>query len=149
MNALRAIVHGTVAPGVYRLRTRASADSICQLIDEADFRCFLLAGQTIHDKASFLRACSRVMAFPAYFGHNWDAFDECITDLSWMPARGYVVLYDAAAHFATSAPGEWAVALDVLQAAVDRWQTTATPMYVLLRGTRGTAPQIPVLPVTA
>lgn len=131
------------------MRTRATTDSICQLVEEAAFRCFMLPGQSIHDKASFLRACRDAMKFPPYFGHNWDALDESITDLSWVPARGYVVLYDAVAHFAMRDPTQWAVALDVLQSAVAHWQTTATPMYVLLRGTRGTAPAIPVLPAPA
>ena len=27
---------------------------------------------------------SKALSFPDYFGWNWDAFDECITDLSWL-----------------------------------------------------------------
>lgn len=149
MNALHSVVNGTVPPGIYRLLTRATTASICKFLEHADFRCFVLAGQIISDKASFLRACSEAMGFPAYFGHNWDALDECITDLSWVPGRGYVVLYNAVAHFATSDRAQWTIALDLLQTAVAHWQTTPTPMYVLLRDTRGTTPDIPVLPVNS
>lgn len=28
--------------------------------------------------------------FPYYFGGNWAAFDECMADLSWLPARAYL-----------------------------------------------------------
>jgi hypothetical protein len=36
------------------------------------------------------------MKFPDYFGNNWDALDECLGDMNWMPASGYLlILYDA------------------------------------------------------
>lgn len=35
--------------------------------------------------------------FPGYFGQNWPAFDECMSDLEWLPAQGYIVMiYEAA-----------------------------------------------------
>ena len=36
--------------------------------------------------------CAAALQFPCYFGENWNAFDECITDLSWLPADAYVLL---------------------------------------------------------
>jgi hypothetical protein len=38
----------------------------------------------------FEQLCERLQ-FPDYFGHNWDAFEECVRDLSWLPP-GPVVL---------------------------------------------------------
>lgn len=36
------------------------------------------------------------MQFPDYFGNNWDALDECLSDMEWLPADGYcLVLRDA------------------------------------------------------
>jgi RNAse (barnase) inhibitor barstar len=34
----------------------------------------------VSDKAGFLNACARDLDFPAYFGGNWDAFEECLGD---------------------------------------------------------------------
>jgi RNAse (barnase) inhibitor barstar len=34
------------------------------------------------------------LQFPGYYGENWDAMDECITDLAWMPAQWYLVHVD-------------------------------------------------------
>jgi RNAse (barnase) inhibitor barstar len=30
--------------------------------------------------------------FPDYFGNNFNALDECITDLEWLPAAGYLLI---------------------------------------------------------
>ena len=48
-----------------------------------------LAGVT--DKSAFLAACATALEFPHPFGRNWDAFADCMQDLSWHPARGYVI----------------------------------------------------------
>jgi len=52
---------------------------------------------------------SAAFQFPYYFGENWAAFDECLADLSWLPAKAYLlcitqsdqVLVDDDAAFAT------------------------------------------------
>jgi len=36
--------------------------------------------------------------FPCYFGENWDALEECLTDLEWLPAAAYLLLISQAAH---------------------------------------------------
>ncbi len=33
-----------------------------------------------------------VFQFPDYFGKNLNALDECLTDLEWLPADGYLVI---------------------------------------------------------
>ena len=37
------------------------------------------------------------LQFPYYFGENWNAFDECLADLEWLPGEAYVVLLANAA----------------------------------------------------
>lgn len=35
---------------------------------------------------------AKAFAFPSYFGHNWAALDECLNDLSWLPAKAYILV---------------------------------------------------------
>lgn len=42
----------------------------------------------------FFREISSGMRFPHYFGWNWDAFDECITDLEWLKFSCLVIVID-------------------------------------------------------
>jgi len=39
------------------------------------------------------------LQFPYYFGYNGGAFDECLTDLSWLPAKAYVLTIVDSADF--------------------------------------------------
>ncbi len=145
MNGLQTIFSGTIEPGVYRWRGRMTPTTVCSLAAEYGFGCFQIDGRQIEDKASFLQACSTTFTFPAYVGANWDALDEALTDLAWCRANRYLLLYDHVVHFGRNAPDQWAVALDVLRTAVEYWRATTTPMYVLLRNTRGAAPGVPIL----
>ncbi|QDU81619.1 Barstar (barnase inhibitor) [Polystyrenella longa] len=33
---------------------------------------------------AFLDHLAEVLEFPSYFGRNWDALSDCLTDLSWL-----------------------------------------------------------------
>jgi len=94
-------------------------------------RVFYLDGREINSKKSFFVKAAEVMEFPDYFGHNWDAFDECITDLEWCPAQRYVLIYNKPNIFAEAHPIDWQIAYDTIQSAVEYWQLTDTPMDVL------------------
>jgi hypothetical protein len=36
-------------------------------------------------KAELLDFLAKAFPLPAYFGHNWDALEECLLDLTWLP----------------------------------------------------------------
>ncbi|MCU0550349.1 MAG: barstar family protein [Leptolyngbya sp. Prado105] len=93
-------------------------------------RVFYLDGRKIATKEDFLRETAEVMDFPAYFGKNWDAFDECIRDLSWVSAQKYILIYDRPDIFAKAQPDQWQIAQDLLQSASQYWQESGKLMEV-------------------
>lgn len=131
--------------GVYRWLSPATMGELGRAVQQRDWRFFYLDGRQVRSKASFLDAIAASMDFPAYFGHNWDAFEEMINDLTWAPAAGYVLLYDHLWRFACERPDDWAVARAILQAACDQWAGQGTPFVVLLRHTHGCSGVTPLL----
>ena len=43
-------------------------------------------------KKQLLSLIARQLNLPSYFGHNWDALEECLRDLSWLPPHASVVI---------------------------------------------------------
>lgn len=142
MSKIKAVLSQAHAPGVYRFRSRVAPATFRRALEKAGWRLFYLDGREIHDKASFLQAVATAMEFPAYFRPNWDAFEECVNDLSWAPAQGYVILFDHAGRFELSAPRDWATAMDIFEDAVASWRSAGTPMYVLVRGAEAIYPDL-------
>lgn len=57
-----------------------------------DVAAFELDANAVANKRDLLAALATNMRFPAYFGMNWDAVDDCLRSLrSWVAAEGYVL----------------------------------------------------------
>ena len=145
IDTLALVLGGAYPPGIYRVADREAAPHVLRRAQRRGWLGWHLNGRAIESKAEFLAACARALRFPAYFGRNWDAFEECITDLSWLPAAGYVLLYEAPNRFAAAQPHEWRTARAVLGGATAYWREKGVPFYVLLRKSGGAAPDLPLL----
>jgi RNAse (barnase) inhibitor barstar len=55
--------------------------------------CAAIPANIIRKQVLFATLANQ-LSFPDHFGENWDAFEECLRDLSWLPA-GLVVLTHA------------------------------------------------------
>jgi len=114
----------------------------------ADYVIAVLDGEAAGSRAGFFTEIARKLAFPDYFGRNWDAVYDCLTDLNWLPAEGYVLVFDGFAALAKQAPDQWQIGRKVLAEACQFWQPLRTPMFVLLVGPDELAPDVPALPVS-
>jgi len=101
-------------------------------LKEAGIQVFYVNGEAVTGKAECLDAFARAMNFPDYFGHNWDAFEDCLTDLAWCPAEEYIVVYDRTDRFADANPEDFRVAQETLKSAESYWAQKKSPMRVVL-----------------
>src|SRR4051812_28625523 len=64
------------------------------------------------------------LQFPDYFGENQAALDECLTDLSWLPAEAYmVVVVDAVNVLDQEPPDRFAMFVETWTTAARAWAT--------------------------
>lgn len=106
--------------------------------------CFVgvdLAGIRTH--ADLTQRLAVALNFPAYFGRNWAALLGLMTDMSWEPAPGYVVLMKSADAILALRDDAFKKFVRVCAAAVSQWQSgetedgqsvPPTPFYVILAG---------------
>jgi hypothetical protein len=135
------------ASGVYLLAGSSRIDAVEKLATENGLAFFLVQGHEIHRKDEFLKAAADALGFPEYFGHNWDAFEDCLKDMSWHPAGGYVMVLEGFDGFAGLAPDEFRIAMDILRDSAEFWSGQGKTMIGLLVGVEkqaGTLPSVDV-----
>lgn len=60
-------------------------EQVRALAQEAGWRVCEADVSRAYDKSSLLDVVARDLEFPAYFGHNWDAFADCLADITGDP----------------------------------------------------------------
>jgi RNAse (barnase) inhibitor barstar len=87
-----------------------------EVAERGDIRVALLQGGEPATAAGFFRAVAASLEFPDYFGGNWDALDECLSDLAWIPEPAVLVVIRDADRLLANAPEDWRILLDILAA---------------------------------
>ena len=84
------------------------------------------------DEASLITALDNAFQFPNYFGNNWNAVDECLADMSWLPAKGYCCILSHAQVLRDRDKRIYDLFLDSFRYAADRWQPDGVPFKLVL-----------------
>ena len=134
-------LRSTEPPYVELLVHRSGADPLDALPELPGFAVRQVDGRRCRTKAALLDEFARALEFPPQFGRNWDAFEDCLNDLSWLEADGYVIVVTSAhAVLAREEPEEYETFVSILDAAGREWATPRTvgvprparPFHVLL-----------------
>jgi hypothetical protein len=77
-------------------------------------------------KERLLKNIAAALKFPDWFGANWDALEDCLSDLSWQGAGGHVLVFESAE------PGdELGVLVDVLRSSAEWWASRGRPFFAV------------------
>ncbi len=86
-----------------------------------------LAG--IADKATLMERLQSALHFPEWFGRNWDALEDCLTDMSWSDHVGYALLIRGGGALRREQKPLFDTLVDVLKSAADYWRGQERPFW--------------------
>jgi hypothetical protein len=94
--------------GAYRLGRRPRLRLLVGAAGEAGWRVVVLDGLSITTKAQLLANVAHSLAFPSWFGNNWDALSDCLGDINQQAVaqemRGLCLIWNAASVLAAVDP---------------------------------------------
>jgi RNAse (barnase) inhibitor barstar len=91
-------------------------------------------GGQIEEDRQLFAFLAEALGFPEYFGMNWDALDESLRDLSWVPGTGYVLFVDHAARFWERGYRTAGALVETWLAAAEEWSREGIPFHLVFVG---------------
>lgn len=112
-----------------------------RLCTKHGFITCLLDGNKMTNLSDVVGEFAKILRFPDYFGHNINAFKDCLLDLSWIEFKGICITVAKANDLLTNQPHEvewlvqflnricqeWSLAVEEGEA----WDRPAIPFHVL------------------
>ena len=118
MSKLLERLRDPVRSGVYRATKSDAIDEVMRDAAQIDLK-----------DGDALRAIAKALRFPDWFGGNWDALEDCLSDLSWRPGDGHVLVFR---NWQALSGDDLGVLIDVLRSAAEFWSGRGRPFFAVL-----------------
>jgi hypothetical protein len=83
----------------------------------------------IGDRQALFDLLAFELELPDYFGHNWDALDECLNDLAWISSRRIVLRHTGLPQLPRK---DLLIYLDVLGQAATQWASSPEHDFLVI-----------------
>jgi hypothetical protein len=117
--------------GVFELPA-ARADTLQGAASANGFPCFRISLADADDSAAVMERFAVAMQFPSWFSPDWDSLAECLTDLSWAPAPGYVLLLEDSRDYQAAADEDFDTLIERLSHASASWSGLGVPFWAFI-----------------
>ncbi|MBK9445762.1 MAG: barstar family protein [Betaproteobacteria bacterium] len=95
--------------------------------------------------AAILKKIGKDLRLPDWYGANYDALADCLTDLSWNTAPGYVLLISGADEIHARDSAAFDTLNEVLAGVIENWQEANIPFWVFYDGRPNGLAPLPTL----
>ena len=109
--------------------TREPAAALTAVANSKGYGVYRIDLSGITDKAALMDRLQDVLQFPEWFGRNWDALEDCLTDMAWRDDVGYVLLFHGGADLRRREKALFDTLVDVLKTAADYWRGAERPFW--------------------
>jgi RNAse (barnase) inhibitor barstar len=131
MSNLESILADVGRAGVYHMPHMDKAP-IVAAAEANGFAAFRVDLAGAADKSQLLTEIGHALEFPEWFGHNFDALADCLGDMAWRPAEGYLVILEHCDGIHGMAEDDFVAALQVFQQAADDWREQGIAFWCLV-----------------
>ncbi|MCE9549461.1 MAG: barstar family protein [Betaproteobacteria bacterium] len=114
--------------GAYRLGCHL--DELYAAVAEAGCVLFEVELAEIEGKEKFIDAIAQAVHVPDWFGGNWDALADTLSDLSWQPASGYVLLLRNDNNMLGMAAEDHNIAMEIFADTIAFWKSQNKPFWI-------------------
>jgi RNAse (barnase) inhibitor barstar len=128
---LQAILSSTDKAGVYHL-PHTDKKQIVAAAKAAGLSAFRVDLAKVGTREQLLAAIADALKFPAWYGHNLDALADCLGDMSWQPAEGYLVLLEHCDSIHRAAEADFLSTIEVFTQTAADWQDQGVAFWCLI-----------------
>ena len=91
-----------------------------------------------------LERLGEALHFPDWYGANFDALHDCLTDPDCLPGRGIVLFIVGSANLHHSDPNGFSTLIDVFKSAGSELQRNGTPFWALFDSKSSSISELPL-----
>lgn len=117
--------------GVFSLPA-ADVARIAGLAPALDFAVYRVSLEGCSEPAEAMVRLQEELQLPAWFGQNWDALADCLTDFSWREAPGYLLIFEHMADFRARGDDDFDTLIQTLSDASASWGSLGVPFWAFL-----------------
>lgn len=128
MSKLLARLQDASRSGTYRA---PRGDEILDALRGTEFDLARIDLTSVSDKDQLLGRFAAALAFPDWFGRNWDALEDCLTDLSWRTRDRHVLLIEGFENLRARRPDDFGVLVDILATSAQYWSERGRPFFAV------------------
>lgn len=126
---LQGLLEDSRQAGIYHLPLSGQA-ALKAAAAAAAFAVFEISLGDAERIDAVLQQLGRELGFPGWYGKNYDALKDCLSDLSWCEAPGYVLMLSRAETLAAENPAAFRTLNEVFAAAIDDWRAAHVPLWI-------------------